>query len=222
MPTHRIDQKLSRIVYDLDDKDIVAEVARTGEMEVVVGWDEERFNPSVADPAEYQDRVSYFIPVKQKDRVLAVLATGSRIVEKEEVLHRIEVMQPLLDQVAIALEHARLYGELQSEVTRRKQTEEALTGQAVELSEAIKALEERDRLLAAFHRIGQTILSFLYLDEILDNLARQIIEAGVFRSLMIALVNEQAHRVEVKGSYVRALEEKQSGSSVVRTRTGPI
>ena len=61
MPTHRIDQKLSRIVYDLDDKDIVAEVARTGEMEVVVGWDEERFNPSVADPAEYQDRVSYFM-----------------------------------------------------------------------------------------------------------------------------------------------------------------
>jgi PAS domain S-box-containing protein len=31
----------------------------------------------------------------------------------EETLHRIEVMQPLLDQIAIALEHARLYRKLQ-------------------------------------------------------------------------------------------------------------
>ncbi len=108
------------IRYTLDDDNVTAEVARTGAMQVIEGWDE-RFGRNVERPENYQDRVSYFIPVKQGDRVLAVLATGSRAAEKEEVLRRIEAMRPLLDQVAIALEHARLYAELQ----KAKQAAEA-------------------------------------------------------------------------------------------------
>tara|TARA_Y100000588_G_C14001864_1_gene816075 strand:+ start:589 stop:906 length:318 start_codon:yes stop_codon:yes gene_type:complete len=54
------------------------------------------------------------------------LATGSHIREKEEALHRIEVLQPLWDQVAIALEHARLYRELQEEISERKLVEDVL------------------------------------------------------------------------------------------------
>ena len=106
--------------YALGDDNVTAEVARTGEIQVIEGWDE-RFGRGVDRPENYQNRVSYFIPVKQGDRVLAVLATGSRAAEKEEVLHRIEMMRPLLDQVAIALEHARLYAELQ----KAKQAAEA-------------------------------------------------------------------------------------------------
>jgi len=43
--------------------------------------------------------------------VLAVLATGSQVEDRKEILQRIEMMQPLLDQVAVALEHAHLYAE---------------------------------------------------------------------------------------------------------------
>ena len=101
--------------YDLDDDNIVAEVARTGETQVIEGWDE-RFEQTVDGPESYEDRVSYFVPIKQKDRVLAIMATGSRVEEKEETLQRIETMQPLLDQVAVALEHARMYEDVRREV----------------------------------------------------------------------------------------------------------
>jgi PAS domain S-box-containing protein len=99
--------------YALDDKDILAEAARTGEMQVVVEWDE-RLNPQLATPEMRKGQVAYFIPVKRGDRVLAVLATGSRVEEQTETLRQIEVMRPLLQYVAIALEHARLYRALQT------------------------------------------------------------------------------------------------------------
>ena len=113
--------------YPLDDRDILAEAARTGEMQIAEGWDD-RFTlrPEMNREGFNEGHVVYFIPVKQQDRIVAVLATGSTIEEKESVLHRIESMEPLLDQVAIALEHAELYRTAQEEITERKQGEEAL------------------------------------------------------------------------------------------------
>ena len=122
--------------YDLDDKNITAEVARTGEMQVIVEWDD-RLDPRFDTPTKRQGQVAYFIPVKTHvDRVIAVLATASRVQEKEVTLQRIEIMQPLLVQIAIALEHARLYRELRQEITERKRMEDEL-----------KANEERNRTL---------------------------------------------------------------------------
>jgi len=101
------------IVYRLDDDNITAEVARTGLMQVLRGWDD-RYDDRVSTPAEYSKRrVSYFIPVKKGDRVLAVVATGSQADEEEATLQRIEDMEPLLAQVAVALDHALLYRQTQ-------------------------------------------------------------------------------------------------------------
>ena len=113
--------------YPLNDRDILAETARTGEMQIAVGWDD-RFTLRPGKKREdfKMDRAFFFIPVKQEDRAVAVLATGSSIEEKEEVLHRIEVMKPLLDQFAIALEHARLYENAREEITERKRMEQEL------------------------------------------------------------------------------------------------
>lgn len=133
-------------------------------------------------------KMAYFIPVIYGERVVAVLATGSEVDEQEEVYHRIEAMEPLIDQVAIALEHARMYQSLERRTHQ---------------------LEERDRRLAAFQEIGRTILSSLDLDEILDNMAEQVVRAGVFRSLMIAIVDQDRHRVEVVRSFSSKYENGQ-------------
>jgi two-component system, cell cycle sensor histidine kinase and response regulator CckA len=152
------------INYSLDDKDILAETARTGEFQVAIEWDERLTGTPKQELASgRRGQVAYFIPVKREDRVLAVLATGSTIEEKEAMLHQIQVMQPLLDQIAITLEHARLYRELQ----------------------------EKERLLTAFQQIAQETLSSLDREQMLGNLARQITQAGLFRSLMVALVDEE-------------------------------
>jgi len=133
-------------LHPLDDKDILAETARTGEMQVAVGWDD-RFTlrPGMEKEEFNKGQVAFFIPVKQEGRVVAVLATGSTIDEKEETLHRIEIMEPLLDQFAIALEHARLYEIAQEEIAEREHVEETL-----------RESEERVRLLIERLPIGIT------------------------------------------------------------------
>ena len=113
--------------YALDDANITAVTARTGKMQVIKGWDE-RFDRRVdPTPEDHLAKVSYFIPVKRGEQVLAVLATGSSPQEMEETLRRIEVMQPLLSQIAIALEHARLYRELQESEARYRLLAEHVT-----------------------------------------------------------------------------------------------
>ena len=95
--------------YDLADPNITAVVARTGEMAVLTGWDD-RFDVGLTDQDSYPpQKVAYFIPVKRRDRVLAVLATASDEHEKQSVLNRIEAMSSLVAQTAVALDHARLF-----------------------------------------------------------------------------------------------------------------
>jgi len=112
-------EKIVGTRYPLDDDNTTSVVARTGEMMVIDGWDD-RFDERVTDRDDISRNVSYFLPVKLDDRVVAVLATGSPQADKDATLRRIETMQPLLDQVAIALEHARLYEAAQREIAARK------------------------------------------------------------------------------------------------------
>ena len=98
--------------YSLDDDNITAQVARTGQMTVIEGLDP-RFDPRVEEPA-VQTKISYFFPVTRGDRTLAVMATASTPEQKEETLRRIRAMPALLSQVAIALEHAQMYRQIRA------------------------------------------------------------------------------------------------------------
>ena len=111
----RLDRRLS-----LDSTDIVAEVARTGEMTVIEGWDS-RFDPR--DRGNFDDRVSYFMPVVHSGHVLAILATGSKKAQKQQVLERIEFMKPLFSQASIAILHAQMFQQLEDEKEQHKRSE---------------------------------------------------------------------------------------------------
>jgi signal transduction histidine kinase len=199
-------QTLSDVVgfrYSLSDDNITAMTARTGEMQVLDEWSEaldERYN----NRQERRGKVAYFIPVKREDRVLAVMATGSQMEDKEAVLARIDSMQPLLAQIAIALEHAKLYAQVQKESAERERAEQALKTQRQQLISTNRRLEEKEKLVNAFHQMGQVTLASLDLDQILDTLAGQLIETGMFRSLTVALVRHEQSRVDVVRNYVRA------------------
>ena len=117
----RRDRDIKGLRYALDDDNITAQVARTGQMEIIEEWSD-KFDSRVEGPERAQGKVSYFIPAKVDDQVLAILATGSTMEDKEATLARIETMQPLLGQIAIALEHARLYRVLQE---AKQQAEDA-------------------------------------------------------------------------------------------------
>ena len=98
-------------------------MVRTGELEVVEGWDEERYNAETSSPEQHAGNIAYFIPVKHGDRVLAVLGTGSNDSQRAEMIARIEAMKPLLDLTAIALSHSRVYRELRSSEERLRQAQ---------------------------------------------------------------------------------------------------
>ncbi len=202
--------------YSLNDDNVTAMTARSGEMQVLDEWSD-TLDQRANTRQERQGKAAFFIPVKREDRVLAVMATGSQMEDKQAVLARIESMQPLLAQIAIALEHAKLYAQVQKEIADRQQAEQALKIQRQELIVTNRRLEEKEKLVNAFHHIGQVTLVSLDLDQILDSLAAQLIETGVFRSLTVALVRHERERVEVVRNYVRApiLQETAEGTRTV-------
>jgi PAS domain S-box-containing protein len=68
-------------------------------------------------------------------------------------------------------------------------------------------LAERNHLLSSYSAMGQAALSSLNTEEILDRLGEEFIRAGIFRGLMIALVDRTAGLVRV----VRGFRSKISG-----------
>lgn len=98
--------------YDLDGDRLLADTVRGGGIQIIEGWDA-RFDSDQSNPEQFNDRVSYFIPVSLRGEVKAVVATGSKVSERPEVEKRIHLIQPLLNYLAIALDHADQYWKAQ-------------------------------------------------------------------------------------------------------------
>ena len=64
------------------------------------------------------------------------------------------------------------------------------------------------RLLDSFHRISRSMLVSMDRDVILDTMCREIVHAGILRSLMVALVDEKKREVRVVKGYVRTLSDQ--------------
>ena len=109
------------IEYDLDDDNVTAEVARTGELTVIGGWDQ-RFD-SRFNKKQMEDKTSYFIPIVHDGHPVAVLATGSPPADQDEMLRQIEILGPFFDLVAISLHHAHLYRDLQERERELRQSQ---------------------------------------------------------------------------------------------------
>lgn len=133
-----------------EDEGLASATVKAGKMIVVEGWDD-RYGDD--DPELYNDKIAYFIPVKKQDKVLAVLATGSTFADKEAVLHHIEIMQPFLTFVAVALSNAKMYQEL---LASQEQLREA---------EKLRVLMETAG--AAAHEINQPLQSIIGFAELL-------------------------------------------------------
>jgi transcriptional regulator with GAF, ATPase, and Fis domain len=97
--------------YDLDDDNITAVVARTGERTIIDGWDD-RFDKKISTRSSTKTNASFMLPIKLGDKTIGVMATGCPQVEKENVLRKIDSMKPLFDQVAVALQYAILIQDL--------------------------------------------------------------------------------------------------------------
>ena len=140
---------------ELTSPPLLADLARAGELQIIENWDGPLHGVKLGpDPAE-DGQVAYFVPVKQGDRVLALLGTTSKATEKAAVLLRIEAVQPVLSHIAVALEHARLYGEVQAHTTELEVVNWQLQSEILERQRSEEliqaALAEKEVLLKEVH-----------------------------------------------------------------------
>jgi GAF domain-containing protein len=99
------------------------------------------------------------VPLKLAGRVIGVLdIQDTRLNAFDET--DLVAMETLADQIAIALENARLYEEAQRELAERKRAEETL--------------RRRNRELALLNRASQAFTSTLDLDQVLVNVLEEI------------------------------------------------
>ncbi|MBT7860945.1 MAG: PAS domain-containing protein [Gemmatimonadetes bacterium] len=117
---------------DFDSPDMTADTIRSGMTQIVVGCDERLGT----DQGDREGQVAYFVPIKYHGDVIAVVATGSTVKDQEETTQLLTQMQPLWDQVAVALSNAALHEMTQQEISERRRVEEALSESEQRLTEA--------------------------------------------------------------------------------------
>jgi signal transduction histidine kinase len=121
--------------------------------------------------------------------------------------------QAFIDQGAQA--HSTLDGLLEVEAWKND-LEQALAAKAEALSQAEAVLKEKEQLLGVFHRIAKVTLSSLNLDQVLDNLTEQIVASRLFRSFMVAMVDDKTGQARI----VRTFTRDGGGSKRVSRRVG--
>ena len=125
----QVEESVLGFRYDLDDPNITAVAARTGELQILDSPKDDRLDGRFDNDSEYWERtrkIAYFIPVKRGDQVVAVIATASHENERAQTLERIELMEPLLDLCAIALHNAGLYRDLEESNKTLRENEQKL------------------------------------------------------------------------------------------------
>lgn len=97
--------------HRIDEDNPTAITAKTGVLQVREEWD---FGFDKGALEDQGNGVAYFIPVRHGDLTVAVLATESTAREKNATIERIESLQPLLNEVGIAIAYARALGQLET------------------------------------------------------------------------------------------------------------
>ncbi|MCX8066455.1 MAG: GAF domain-containing protein [Anaerolineae bacterium] len=99
--------------YPLDHPDIIADIYRTGRIEVLTGWDD-RFNREIWEKYGHERYLRVFMPLRYQDRNIGVLEVSWDRSRKAQVTEEeLRLLSTLMDQAAIAIQNARLYAEAQ-------------------------------------------------------------------------------------------------------------
>ena len=101
---------------------MIGHAAATGETQVS---GDVRNNPHYVRKVEEKTSSELSVPIKKGQDVIAVLDIQSDQFDAFDETD-VQVMETLTDQIAVAIENARLYEEVQQELTERKQAEKAL------------------------------------------------------------------------------------------------
>ncbi|MBN1218558.1 MAG: GAF domain-containing protein [Anaerolineae bacterium] len=148
---------IRRANHPLDSDDIMADIVRTGQTEVITGWDP-RFDPENFAAEEMADwGLRIFTPITIRGEQAGLVEVGFKEdvdIPGQEL--RLESLRTLVDQTAISLESAQRY-EASQRAARREYTIREITEKmraATSLEELVKTTaEELGERLAAGHAV---------------------------------------------------------------------
>ena len=115
------------------------------------------------------------------------------------LLHHTQPLHYIIDLAPLFLGSlAYLGGSRQDRIVQLYQDKSIeLVHRSEHQQETAEALGERDRMLDAIKAITQEVNSTVDLDKIVDTLSHQIVESGILKSLMVALVDHDLGKVRV-------------------------
>ena len=125
-------QGLARSLDNVQD-DITMDVARKGQAEIIDGWDD-RLDRTIYDREGHANLVRAFVPLRLRDESIGVLEAGY-LRNKRAALtpEEMRVLRGLTDQVAIALDNARLL-EQTRQILGTLRTNEAQLNEALRIA----------------------------------------------------------------------------------------
>jgi PAS domain S-box-containing protein len=128
----------------LDSADIMADVIRSGQTEVISGWDE-RFDREIFETEGHADWVRVFTPITVRGEHIGLVEAGFNKSTQPTIQEsQVRSLRAFIDQVALALDNARRY-EAQQKVARREQMIREITEKmraAASLDELVKTTAE--------------------------------------------------------------------------------
>jgi adenylate cyclase len=102
--------------------DIVIDVARKGQIEVIDGWDD-RFSREIFEREGHAALVRAFVPLLLREKAIGTLEAGYSRQERAIITpEEVRLLGSLASQVAVAVENVRLF-----EASQRRATQERLT-----------------------------------------------------------------------------------------------
>lgn len=109
-------QGLTRSLEQLHN-DIIMDILRTGQIEVIDGWDD-RFDREIYQRLGHAELVRAFVPLRLRGESIGLLEVGYRRTERARITpEEVRLLGGLADQIAIAVDNARLFDEAQHRVT---------------------------------------------------------------------------------------------------------
>jgi GAF domain-containing protein/DNA-binding LacI/PurR family transcriptional regulator len=109
-------QGLQGLVRSTDQlkNDILMDVIRSRQIEVIDGWDD-RFNREIFEREGHAALVRAYVPLLLREEAIGILEVGYRRVERARISPaEIRLLQGLVDQIAVAIENARLFQQAQT------------------------------------------------------------------------------------------------------------
>ncbi len=144
---------VAQACHPLDSNDIQADVVRRGEMEVIQGWDE-RFDRRIYKRFHHEQLIRAFVPIRRQtgkegrpSKVQGVVEVGYHLRTQAQIApDQLAMLEALMDQVAVAIEQARLF----------------------------ESTERHRELLAQLHQVSHKIASARYPDQVLKTLGEAL------------------------------------------------